>query len=144
MADTEAENQASEIQAGVDENAQTAELESGLELDSDSQPESSAESEGATAEGATEDSEKNQINADVLQNIPVTISVEVGRTKLKIRDLMRLTQGSVVELDRLAGEPLDLLVNNTLVAQGEVVLVNERYGVRLTSVVPTADRVKNL
>ena len=87
---------------------------------------------------------KNKINADVLQNIPVTISVEVGRTSLKIRDLMRLTQGSVVELDRLAGEPLDLLVNNTLVAQGEVVLVNERYGVRLTSVVPAADRVKNL
>lgn len=85
-----------------------------------------------------------KINADVLQNIPVTISVEVGRTSLKIRDLMRLTQGSVVELDRLAGEPLDLLVNNTLVAQGEVVLVNERYGVRLTSVIPTADRVKNL
>lgn len=87
---------------------------------------------------------KNKINPDILQNIPVTISVEVGRTSLKIRDLMRLTQGSVVELDRLAGEPLDLLVNNTLVAQGEVVLVNERYGVRLTSVIPTADRVKNL
>jgi flagellar motor switch protein FliN/FliY len=87
---------------------------------------------------------KNKINADILQNIPVTISVEVGRTSLKIRDLMRLTQGSVVELDRLAGVPLDLLVNNTLVAQGEVVLINERYGVRLTSVIPTADRVKNL
>jgi flagellar motor switch protein FliN len=86
----------------------------------------------------------DKINSDVLQNIPVTISVEVGRTSLKIRDLMRLTQGSVVELDRLAGEPLDLLVNNTLVAQGEVVLVNDRYGVRLTSVIPTADRVKNL
>jgi flagellar motor switch protein FliN/FliY len=95
-------------------------------------------------EVSAEDSIKNKINADVLQNIPVTISVEVGRASLKIRDLMRLTQGSVVELDRLAGEPLDLLVNNTLVAQGEVVLVNERYGVRLTSVVPTADRVKNL
>ena len=91
-----------------------------------------------------EAAQKNKIDADVLQNIPVTISVEVGRTSLKIRDLMRLTQGSVVELDRLAGEPLDLLVNNTLVAQGEVVLVNERYGVRLTSVVPAADRVKNL
>ena len=93
---------------------------------------------------SSEDAIKNKINSDVLQNIPVTISVEVGRASLKIRDLMRLTQGSVVELDRLAGEPLDLLVNNTLVAQGEVVLVNERYGVRLTSVVPTADRVKNL
>jgi|TARA_B110000003_G_C16396860_1_gene436656 flagellar motor switch protein FliN/FliY len=95
-------------------------------------------------EVSAEDAIKNKINSDVLQNIPVTISVEVGRASLKIRDLMRLTQGSVVELDRLAGEPLDLLVNNTLVAQGEVVLVNERYGVRLTSVVPTADRVKNL
>jgi len=95
--------------------------------------------ESASAKGLSD-----KINADVLQNIPVTISVEVGRTSLKIRDLMRLTQGSVVELDRLAGEPLDLLVNNTLVAQGEVVLVNDRYGVRLTSVVPTADRVKNL
>ena len=93
---------------------------------------------------SAEDAIKNKINSDVLQNIPVTISVEVGRASLKIRDLMRLTQGSVVELDRLAGEPLDLLVNNTLVAQGEVVLVNERYGVRLTSVIPTADRVKNL
>ena len=95
-------------------------------------------------EVSAEDAEKNKINSEVLQNIPVTISVEVGRASLKIRDLMRLTQGSVVELDRLAGEPLDLLVNNTLVAQCEVVLVNERYGVRLTSVVPTADRVKNL
>ena len=90
------------------------------------------------------DLSQSQINSDVLQNIPVTISVEVGRTSLKIRDLMRLTQGSVVELDRLAGEPLDLFVNKTLVAQGEVVLVNDRYGVRLTSVIPTVDRVKNL
>ena len=86
----------------------------------------------------------DNIRADVLENIPVTISVEVGRTDLKIRDLMRLTQGSVVELDRLAGEPLDLLVNNTLVAQGEVVLVNDRYGVKLTRVIPAVERVSNL
>ena len=108
--------------------------------------------EGATqdpADGADlapeqDELESGKINSDVLQNIPVTISVEVGRTSLKIRDLMRLTQGSVVELDRIAGEPLDLLVNDTLVAQGEVVLVNERYGVRLTQVIPAAERVKNL
>jgi flagellar motor switch protein FliN/FliY len=105
---------------------------------------SAVEEEITETEVSPEAAIKNKINSEVLQNIPVTISVEVGRTSLKIRDLMRLTQGSVVELDRLAGEPLDLLVNNTLVAQGEVVLVNERYGVRLTSVVPTADRVKNL
>ena len=86
----------------------------------------------------------NTINADVLENIPVTLSIEVGRAVIKIRDLMRLTQGSVVELDRIAGEPLDLMVNNTAVAQGEVVLVNDRYGIRLTRVVPASERMKNL
>jgi flagellar motor switch protein FliN/FliY len=85
-----------------------------------------------------------QINPEVLQNIQVTISVEVGRAMIKIRDLMRLTQGSVVELDHIAGEPLDLLVNKTVVAQGEVVLVNDRYGIRLTRVVPASERMKNL
>ena len=86
----------------------------------------------------------NQINPDVLQNIQVTLSVEVGRAMIKIRDLMRLTQGSVVELDHIAGEPLDLLVNKTVVAQGEVVLVNDRYGIRLTRVVPASERMENL
>ena len=85
-----------------------------------------------------------QIDVEVVQNVPVTISVEVGRAVLKIRDLIRLTQGSVVELDRMAGEPLYLLVNNTVVAQGEVVLVNERYGIRLTRVVPANERLRNL
>ena len=85
---------------------------------------------------------KRQINPEVLQNISVTLSIEVGRAMIKIRDLMRLTQGSVVELDRIAGEPLDLLVNNSVVAQGEIVLVNDRYGVRLTRVVPSSERLK--
>jgi flagellar motor switch protein FliN/FliY len=92
----------------------------------------------------TESKEKGQIHADVLHNIPVTLAIEVGRAQIKIRDLMRLTQGSVVELDRIAGEPLDLLVNNTVVAQGEVVLVNDRYGIRLTRVVPASERLDNL
>ena len=97
--------------------------------------------DSAVAEAA--DTSK-QIHPDVLQNIPVTLSVEVGRATIKIRDLMRLTQGSVVELDRIAGEPLNLLVNNTVVAQGEVVLVNERYGIRLTRVVPANERLESL
>ena len=88
--------------------------------------------------------DSRQINPEVLQNISVTLSIEVGRALIKIRDLMRLTQGSVVELDRIAGEPLDLLINNTVVAQGEIVLVNDRYGVRLTRVAPAAERMKNL
>ncbi|MCX7270146.1 MAG: Flagellar motor switch protein FliN [Pseudomonadota bacterium] len=89
-------------------------------------------------------SQPGNINPEVLQNISVNLSIEVGRTNIKIKDLMRLTQGSVVELDRIAGEPLDLLVNDTVVAQGEVVLVNDRYGIRLTRVVPSTDRLKSL
>lgn len=81
------------------------------------------------------------IHPEVLQNISVTMSIEVGRASIRIKDLLRLTQGSVVELDRIAGEPLDLLINNTVVAQGEVVLVNERYGIRLTRVVAPSERL---
>ena len=91
-----------------------------------------------------EEAATHHINPDVLQNISVAIKVEVGRTKMKIRDLLRLTQGSVVELERIAGEPLDLLVNDTVVAQGEVVLVNDRYGIRLTRVVPASERMRNI
>ena len=105
--------------------------------------EEEVQADSEVEEGAS-DGIQASIDPDILQNIPVTISVEVGRTSLKIKDLMRLTQGSVVELERLAGEPLDLFVNSTLVAQGEVVLVNDRYGVRLTSVVPAAERIRNL
>jgi flagellar motor switch protein FliN/FliY len=99
----------------------------------------------ASQENASQGTDaKQSMNREVIQNIPITMAIEVGRASLKIRDLMRLTQGSVVELDRLAGEPLDIVVNDTVVAQGEVVLVNDRYGVRLTKVVSAADRIKNL
>ena len=109
--------------------------------------EETQELEATTVEG--NDAEPLQsfdamVSADVLQSVPVTLSVEVGRTRLKIRDLLRLKQGSVIELERNAGEPLDLLVNNTVVAQGEVVLVNDRYGVRLTRILPSEDRVEKL
>ncbi len=81
---------------------------------------------------------------DMILDIPVTIAMELGRTKISIKNLLQLNQGSVVELDRLAGEPMDVLVNNTLVAHGEVVVVNEKFGIRLTDVVSTSERVKNL
>ena len=84
------------------------------------------------------------VNMDVILDIPVTIQMEIGRTKVNIRNLLQLNQGSVVELDRLAGEPLDVLVNNTLIAHGEVVVVNEKYGIRLTDVISPAERVKKL
>jgi flagellar motor switch protein FliN/FliY len=83
-------------------------------------------------------------NLDVILEIPVTIAMEVGRTKISIRNLLQLNQGSIVELDRLAGEPLDVLVNGTLIAHGEVVVVNEKYGIRLTDVISAAERVKKL
>jgi len=113
-----------------------------LEADDTVENEDSAGAE-AQVEGA-EASIPSKMNREVIENIPVTLAIEVGRASLKIRDLMRLTQGSVVELDRLAGEPLDIVVNDTVVAQGEVVLVNDRYGVRLTQVISAADRIKNL
>ena len=84
------------------------------------------------------------VNLDVILDIPVTIAMEIGRTKINIRNLLQLNQGSVVELDRLAGEPLDVLVNGTLIAHGEVVVVNEKYGIRLTDVISPAERVKKL
>ncbi len=84
------------------------------------------------------------INLDVILDVPVTISMEIGRTQINIRNLLQLNQGSVVELDRLAGEPMDVLVNGTLVAHGEVVVVNDKFGIRLTDVISPAERVKRL
>ncbi|RVU30271.1 flagellar motor switch protein FliN [Neptunomonas marina] len=81
---------------------------------------------------------------DVILDIPVTLSMEVGNTDISIRNLLQLTQGSVVELDRVAGEPLDVMVNGTLIAHGEVVVVNDRYGIRLTDVISPQERIKRL
>ncbi|EIK93513.1 flagellar motor switch protein [Pseudomonas sp. M47T1] len=83
-------------------------------------------------------------NLDVILDIPVTISMEVGATDINIRNLLQLNQGSVIELDRLAGEPLDVLVNGTLIAHGEVVVVNEKFGIRLTDVISPSERIKKL
>lgn len=92
----------------------------------------------------TEEKGNEDKNLEVILDIPVTLSVEIGSTKINIRNLLQLNHGSVVELDRLAGEPLDVKVNGTLIAHGEVVVVNERFGIRLTDVVSPADRVRKL
>lgn len=94
--------------------------------------------------GAPKSNLDPEVNLDVILDIPVTISMEIGRTHISIRNLMQLNQGSVVELDRLAGEPMDVLVNGTLIAHGEVVVVNEKFGIRLTDVVSPQERVKKL
>jgi flagellar motor switch protein FliN/FliY len=84
------------------------------------------------------------VKIDAILDVPITIAMEIGRARINIRNLLQLNQGSVVELDRLAGEPMDVLVNGTLIAQGEVVVVNEKFGIRLTDIVSPADRVKKL
>jgi flagellar motor switch protein FliN len=87
---------------------------------------------------------KSDVNMDVILDVPVTLSMEVGRTRVPIRNLLQLNQGSVVELEREAGEPLDVFVNGTLIAHGEVVVVNEKFGIRLTDVISPAERIRKL
>lgn len=90
------------------------------------------------------DIRSDDVNLDVILEIPVTLSMEIGRTDISIRNLLQLNQGSVIELDRLAGEPMDVMVNGTLVAHGEVVVVNEKFGIRLTDIISPQERVKKL
>jgi flagellar motor switch protein FliN/FliY len=110
-----------------------------------------AEDDGAKAVDLEElKGEKSSITVDeqrkldTILDIPVTISMEVGRAKISIRNLLQLNQGSVVELERVAGEPLDVLVNGTLIAHGEVVVVNDKFGIRLTDVISQIERIKKL
>ena len=92
----------------------------------------------STKPGAT----PNEI--DLVMDVPVQVTVELGRAKMQIRNLLNLTYGSVIELDILAGEPLEVVVNGCLVAQGEVVIVNDRYGIRLTDIVTPAERLRKI
>jgi len=94
--------------------------------------------------GSTGAATGGDINLDVVLDIPVTLSMEVGRSRISIRNLLQLNQGSVVELERATGEPLDVYVNGTLVAHGEVVVINEKFGIRLTDVISPAERIRKL
>ena len=85
-----------------------------------------------------------QNDIDFILDIPVQLTVELGRTKIAIKNLLQLAQGSVVELDGLAGEPMDVLVNGCLIAQGEVVVVNDKFGIRLTDIITPAERIRKL
>ncbi|RRN55423.1 flagellar motor switch protein FliN [Pseudoxanthomonas sp. SGNA-20] len=108
----------------------------------------STEAPAATAQFDALQSEPVQgasdLNLDVILDVPVTLSLEVGRTRMPIRNLLQLNQGSVIELERGAGEPLDVYVNGTLIAHGEVVVINDRFGVRLTDVVSPSERIRRL
>lgn len=98
--------------------------------------------ENQTHSGGDEDSAKQKL--DFIMDIPVTLSVEIGRTKINIRNLLQLNQGAIVELDQLAGEALDVMVNGTLIAHGEIVVVNDQFGVRLTDIVSKSERIKRI
>jgi flagellar motor switch protein FliN/FliY len=135
-----------EIEPAVEQDAMADEWAAAME--------EQADSEAATVDGvekveaqslkSSSEPERGDLRLDVILDIPVTIAMEIGRTRISIRNLLQLNQGSVIELDRLAGEPLDVLVNGTLVAHGEVVVVNEKFGLRLTDVISPAERIKNL
>lgn len=105
-----------------------------------------AEAQSAGLDELTDDNTplSDEKKLDTILDIPVTISMEVGRTNISIRNLLQLNQGSVVELDRVAGEPLDVLVNGTLIAHGEVVVINDKFGIRLTDVISQVERIKKL
>jgi flagellar motor switch protein FliN/FliY len=103
-----------------------------------------AEASAPAVESATPGGVSAEVNLEVILDVPVTLSMEVGRTRIPIRNLLQLNQGSVVELERAAGEPLDVYVNGTLVAHGEVVVVNDKFGIRLTDVISPAERIRKL
>ena len=96
------------------------------------------------ADNATVDERISMENMRVLENIDVSLTVEVGGAEIKIRDLLRLNEGSVIELDRLAGDPLDILANGTMIAKGEVVMVGERFGIRFSEIVAPEKRMETL
>ena len=109
--------------------------------------EDNIEEQAAEQTVSSEENEQILSSADnlrVLENIDVKLTVEVGSAELKIRELLRLNEGSVIELDRLAGDPLDILINGTMIAKGEVVMVGERFGIRFTEVADPEERVQNL
>ena len=112
--------------------------------ETENQTAESAAASNAAEGAANAPSKVTAENLRVLENVEVQMTVEVGNTEIKIRDLLRLNEGAVIELDRLAGDPLDILVNGTMIAKGEIVMVGERFGVRFTEIVDPEKRVENL
>jgi flagellar motor switch protein FliN/FliY len=132
--------------AAEDTSGGEAEADWGDALEEQASQEAADNVEPVPMQTLTEDGgvSMGESSLDVILDIPVNISMRVGTSKISIRNLLKLNQGSVVELERLAGEPLDVLVNGTLIAHGEVVVVNEKYGIRLTDVISAAERIENL
>jgi flagellar motor switch protein FliN/FliY len=130
-----------DTEAGTEENDPWAEA---LEEQAASEAQQQKANPAPVAKLDDDSRPRKDVDLDMVMDIPVTISMEIGRTRINIRNLLQLSQGSVVELDRLAGEPMDVLVNDTLIAHGEVVVVNDKFGIRLTDVISAAERIKKL
>ena len=140
MSDEENNEESVDQGSMADDWAAAMEEQVDTEQDADAQPMDLDEFDtGANGSGA-----EGSPDLDVILDIPVSIAMEVGSTSITIRNLLQLNQGSVIELDRLAGEPLDVLVNGTLIAHGEVVVVNEKFGIRMTDVISPAERINKL
>jgi flagellar motor switch protein FliN len=132
--------------AESEEERQIREMEEAQRAEEEARKQADSGAEKAQFEQLDDDAgpAHGDVNLDVILDVPVTLSMEVGRTQISIRNLLQLNQGSVIELDRTAGEPLDVYVNGTLVAHGEVVVVNDKFGIRLTDVISPSERIKNL
>jgi len=131
-----------------DDNEDLSMWDEALDEQAEASAEEASKAEAVELEELTEDNapitQEEKRKLDTILDIPVTISMEVGRSNISIRNLLQLNQGSVVELDRVAGEALDVLVNGTLIAHGEVVVVNDKFGIRLTDVISQTERIKKL
>ena len=137
----------SEQTGQMDQDAQSAEWPASMEEQASSLPtvaQSIDDHSDASSGAGTLMLAENATNLDVVLDIAVRISMEVGNTQIPIRQLLKLTRGSIVELSRLAGEPLDVLVNGTIIAHGEVVVLNEKFGIRLTDVLSPVERIRQL
>lgn len=145
------ENNDQDQQALADEWAAALEQQTGdAGVDTDALLDDVQAQSGGGAQGVELDELKDESTPitdpklDVILDIPVHLTMEVGGTEIAIRNLLQLSQGSVIELDRVAGEPLDVKINGTLIAHGEVVVVNDRYGIRLTDVISPQERIRRL
>ncbi|OIM97859.1 flagellar motor switch protein FliN [Idiomarina sp. MD25a] len=135
------DNEMDDWEAAMAEQAASEDGEGEENTNADEEAVRTAELEELSAENLDDDDKRK---LDAILDIPVTISMEVGRSQISIRNLLQLNQGSVVELERVAGEPLDVLVNGTLIAHGEVVVVNDKFGIRLTDVISQIERIRKL
>jgi flagellar motor switch protein FliN/FliY len=136
-----AEEKEESMEASGEVSQSSAEPEGASAGDSAGSSETSAEASGGL--GDAEDNDGNK-ELDFILDIPLEISVELGRTRMLVNDLLRLGQGAIVELTKLADEPMDIYVNRKLFARGEVVVINEKFGIRLTDIISPAERVKSL